>query len=408
MTDAALRWTTGWQFPAPARPWRGSAYAATTAVTSSVLWLLLAIPLTPVISAVVVLSTRPTGAYLIVSAGLLLIGLGLLASLGPRLALTVARAEQWRLRLLDGAPLPHRGHSTHLWRAVAHLVLVGFLAPIWLGALAVLALIVVTTPLSVEHWISDVGSLTGVLVRTTGGLLLIPVLLYLTPLFGSGHAALTRKLLEPEPSEDLVEVARSRARLAHAFDAERQRIERDLHDIAQQRLVALTMQIGLARLDLPGSSPAAAAMSAAHEQARTLMTELRDLIRGISPRTLRELGLLAAVEELAAASSLDVHVDVTPGRYCAEVETAAFAAISEALANATKHTDSTQISITARPEAGQLLIEVRDSGQGGADPTRGSGITGLADRAAAAGGRLLMSSPAGGPTVVRVELPCAS
>ena len=413
MTDAALQPPTRWRLPA-ARPWRGLAYSTTTAVSCGVLWLLLAIPLTPVFSAIVVLYIRPTGAYLILVAGLGLIGLALLRLLGPQLALSMARLERWRLHLFGAAgqhdlsTSPGGPTDPALWRAVAHLVLLGVLAPIWLGVLAAIALIVVSTPLSVSHWMSAAHPLPGVIARTAGGLLLIPVLLFLTSLFGGVHAALAQRLLEPEPSEELVEVARSRARLAHAFDAERVRIERDLHDIAQQRLVALTMQIGLARLDLPESSPAAAAMSAAHEQAKTLMAELRDLIRGISPRTLRELGLLAAVEELAAASALDVRIDVTATRFPAKVETIAYAVISEALANAAKHASGNQNSVYAQLENSYLVVEVRDTGPGGADPARGTGLTGLADRAAAAGGRLLMSSPAGGQTVVRVELPCAS
>jgi len=239
----------------------------------------------------------------------------------------------------------------------------------------------------------------------------VPVLVYLSAVFGGAHAALARLLLcaEPDPvAAELVEAARSRARLADAFDAERLRIERDLHDVAQQRLVSLTMQLGLAKLDLSTDSPASAAVAAAHEQAKTLMVELRDLVRGISPRTLRELGLRAAVEELAAGSSIRVTVDADPGRFPPAVERVAFAAVSEALANAVKHAVATGAAVTVRRAGDRLTVEVRDDGCGGANPSRGSGLTGLADRAAAAGGRLLLSSPPGGPTILRVELPCAS
>jgi signal transduction histidine kinase len=411
VTDTLLRAVTGRRFLVSAWPWRGLAYCATTAVAAGLLWLLVAVPLTPVFSAVVVLCSGHTGGHLIVAAGLGLVGVGLLALLGPRLALSIARAERWRLRLVGDAPLsPGRRGDLYTdpatWRAVAYAVLLGVVGPMWLGVLGVIGLLVVSTPISVEYRISVMDSLAGVVGRVVGGLLLIPVLFYLIALFGGAHAALARLLLNPEPSEELVEVARSR--MAHAFDAERLRIERDLHDIAQQRLVALTMQIGVARLDLPPSSPAAAAMASAHEQAKTLMVELRDLIRGISPRTLRELGLRAAVEELAAASSLEVRVDVASSRFPAEVESVAYAAISEAFANAAKHAATTEVTVTARRKADRLLVEVRDEGAGGADPARGSGLTGLADRAAAVGGRLLLSSPAGGPTILRVELPCAS
>ncbi|WP_431934404.1 histidine kinase [Micromonospora sp. RP3T] len=413
MTDTLLRAVTGRRFLVSAWPWRGFAYSATTALAAGLLWLVLAVPLTPLISAAVLLHAGRTSGYLIVAAGLGLIGVGLLALLGPQVALSTARAERWRLRLAgDTPPPPGRRGALYTdpatWRAVAYMVLLGVVGPLWLGVLGIVGLLVVSTPVAVEHRISVADSLPGIVARTGGGLLLIPALLYLTALFGGAHAALARMLLYPERSEELVEVARSRTRLVHAFDAERLRIERDLHDIAQQRLVALTMQIGMARLDLPPSSPAAAAMAAAHEQAKTLMAELRNLIRGISPRTLRELGLRAAVEELAAASSLEVRVDVAPARLPAEVEAVAYAAISEALANAVKHAAASEVTVTVRRAAGRLVVEVRDEGGGGADPGRGSGLTGLADRAAAAGGRLLMSSPPGGPTILRVELPCAS
>ncbi|MFI7214937.1 sensor histidine kinase [Micromonospora maritima] len=413
MAEALLRAVTGRQFLVSTWPWRGFAYSATTAVAAGVLWLALAVPLTPLLSAAVVLHAGRTGGHLVVAAGLGLVGVGLLALLGPQVALSTARAERWRLRLVGAAPpAPERRGDLYTdpatWRAVAYTVLLGVVGPLWLGVLGVVGLLVVSTPVAVQHRISVADPLTGVVGRAGGGLLLIPVLLYLAALFGGAHAALARMLLRPEPSEDLIEVARSRTRLMNAFDAERVRIERDLHDVAQQRLVALTMQIGLARLDLPPASPAAAAMAAAHDQARTLMAELRDLIRGISPRALRELGLRAAVEEVAAASALDVRVDVTSSRFPAEVESVAYAAISEALANAAKHAGAAEVTVTARRVADGLLIEVRDGGGGGADPTRGSGLTGLADRVAAAGGRLLMSSPVGGPTVLRVELPCAS
>ncbi|ROO52204.1 histidine kinase [Micromonospora sp. Llam0] len=273
MTDTLLGSVTGRRFLVTAWPWRGFAYCVTTAVASGLLWLLLAVPLTPAFSAVVVLFSGHTGGHLIVAAGLGLVGVGMLALLGPRLALAIARAERWRLRLVGDAPLPpgRRGDlytDPATWRAVTYALLLGIVGPMWLGVLGAIGLIVVSTPVSVEYRISVMDSPAGIVGRVVGGLLLIPVLLYLIALFGGAHAALARLLLCPEPSEELVEVARSRTRLAYAFDAERLRIERDLHDIAQQRLVALTMQIGMARLDLPSSSPAAAAMSCAHDQAK--------------------------------------------------------------------------------------------------------------------------------------------
>ncbi|MDG6106830.1 two-component sensor histidine kinase [Dactylosporangium aurantiacum] len=421
-TIALLSAVTRRRFLVSAWPWRGLAYTAGTAVASAVLWLLLCVPAAPVAAAVWLLgrldggSVRSAGTTLCAAAALALTGVGLLAAAGPKLALAVARIERWRLRLAGDGPAPSRpGGSLYgdpaTWRAVAYLPLLAVVAPVWAGALGLVALIVVSTPLSVHYHLSGMHSPATAAGRAALGAVLVPVLLYLAAACGGAHAALARLLLcaEPDPAAaELVEVARSRARLADAFDAERRRIERDLHDVAQQRLVSLTMQLGLARLDLPADSPAAAAVAAAHEQAKTLMVELRDLVRGISPRTLRELGLRAAVEELAAAGPLPVRVEADPGRFAPAVETVAYAAVSEALANAVKHAAATEAVVTARRHGDALTVEVRDDGRGGADPARGSGITGLADRAAAAGGRLLMSSPAGGPTILRVELPCGS
>lgn len=396
-------------------PWRALAYTATTAVASGLLWLVLAGPLLPLALAVEALVARRTG-YLLVAAGLGLVGVGALALAGPRLAVAVAGAERWRLRLAGevATPVCRRGGlytDPATWRAVAYLLLLGVVGPLWLGVLALVGLLVASTPVAVYHRLVDSYPWGDTAGRFALGLVLVPALLYLAAGFGGAHAALARLLLCPEPdpaAAELVEVARSRARLADAFDAERIRIERDLHDVAQQRLVSLTMQLGLARLDLPADSAAAAAVVVAHEQAKTLMVDLRDLVRGISPRTLRELGLRAAVEELAAGSSVRVSVDADAARFPAGVERVAFAAVSEALANAVKHAAPTRVAVAVRRSGDLLTVEVRDDGRGGADPARGSGLTGLADRAAAAGGRLLLSSPAGGPTILRVELPCAS
>jgi len=411
-----LRAVTRPRFLVTAWPWRGVAYTVTTAVASGLLWLALSCPLAPMVLAGALLhSSAPHWTAVLGAAVLGLIGLGLLALAGPWLAVAVARVERWRLGLADTAPTPARRRGSlytdpATWRAVAYLLLLAVVVPVWSGVLALAGLLVVSTPFAVDH---AVGANDSRAATTSGvaGVLLIPVLLYLTAICGGAHAALARLLLCAEPDSttaELVEVERSRTRLADAFDAERRRIERDLHDVAQQRLVSLTMQLGLARHDLPADSPASVAVASAHEQAKVLMVELRDLVRGISPRTLRELGLRAAVEELAAGSPLSVTVEADADRLPPVAETVAFAAVSEALANAVKHAEATSATVTVRCRKSTVTIEVRDDGHGGADPARGSGLTGLADRAAAAGGRLLISSPVGGPTILRVELPCGS
>jgi signal transduction histidine kinase len=243
------------------------------------------------------------------------------------------------------------------------------------------------------------------------GVLLLPVVPYLVTLVAGADATMARALLFTEPDSnlraELTEVSASRARLADAFEAERRRIERDLHDGAQQKLVSLTVQLGLARLDLPPDSPAAAAVAAAHDQARQLMTELRELIHDIQPQILTDLGLPAALDELAGKSAVPVTVDAPIDRRLpGQVESTAYFAVAEALTNIAKHSGAMKASVSARVRDRTLIVEVTDNGRGGADPGRGSGLTGLADRVAVADGRMLLSSPPGGPTVLRVEVPC--
>lgn len=243
------------------------------------------------------------------------------------------------------------------------------------------------------------------------GAVLLPAVPYLLAGLAGGHGALARALLGGSPDQrlraELVEVARSWARLFDAFDAERRRIERDLHDGAQQRLVGLTLQLGLARLDVPPDSPAARAIAQAHEQARQLMVELRELIHGIRPQALTELGLAAALGELAERSAVPVtlDVDLPPSRPPRAVEETAYFVAAELLTNAAKHGGAGRVEVVARRSGPMLTLEVRDDGRGGADPARGTGLTGLADRLAVLGGRMLLASPAGGPAVVQMELP---
>jgi signal transduction histidine kinase len=243
------------------------------------------------------------------------------------------------------------------------------------------------------------------------GVVLLPLVPYLWTLLAGGHAGLARALLLGETTEqlraELVEVSRSRARLADAFEAERRRIERDLHDGAQQKLVSLTLRLGLARLDLPPESSAAESIAVAHEQAKQVMAELRQLIHGIQPQILTDLGLPAALDELADQSPIPVTVNAhLPGRPPNQTENTAYFVAAEALTNIAKHSDATSAAVTLRQYGPLLTVEIRDDGHGGADATRGTGLTGLADRVAVSGGRMLLSSPVGGPTLLRVELPC--
>ncbi|MEV4415993.1 sensor domain-containing protein [Catellatospora sp. NPDC049609] len=362
-----------------------------------------------------------------------------LGGVGTVLAAPFAALERRRLRIADPRPvepgprpaagtawLAARYGEASSWQELLYLVLLGTVAPIAYSLLAFAAFLVavfIVSPLLV-WWdgtdldgVADTIALGPWQVTTPAqaipylvlGLALLPVLAYLTGLLAAGHAATARALLGHGEQAELREVARSRTRLVDAFDAERRRIERDLHDGAQHRLTSLSLQLGVARLDLPDDTPAAQALDRARAEAKDLMVLLRDLVHGISPQTLADLGLPAALRDLADRSPLDVTVAVGPGvadRYPTRVENTAYFAASEALGNVAKHAGAATATVRLAHRHDTLVVEVHDDGRGGADPAGGTGLTGLADRVAAVGGRLLLSSPAGGPTLVRVELPC--
>ncbi|KAK1180681.1 sensor histidine kinase [Streptomyces sp. NBS 14/10] len=238
------------------------------------------------------------------------------------------------------------------------------------------------------------------------GALLLPVAAYPIAAWAGARAAVSLAVLAPGDAE-LTEVRRSRARLVDAYEAERRRIERDLHDGAQQRLVALTMKLGLAGLDLPAGSRAAREVAEAHRMAKDALAELRELIRGVHPQVLTERGLPAAVRDVATRSPMPVDLDVDlERRLPPAVEAAGYFAVCEALANAARHSGADRLRVGGRLRGGVLVLEVTDDGRGGADPAAGTGLTGLADRVAAVDGRMLLSSPVGGPTRLRVEIPC--
>ncbi|MEU4230877.1 histidine kinase [Nonomuraea sp. NPDC026600] len=433
-------------------PWRSLAYLLAGAVPGLVVFAVVANGL---------LSRLP----LVVIAAVLAVGV-----LGRPL---VARFERQRLRLVDGAPLPEtpdRGRREMVLTLVTvfglwwiDVVVVGFTT----GGPIVLILSPVVQP-------DATGLVAG--VAALAGVLLLPVAAYTVTAWAGARGAMVRAMLAPP---ELNEVLRSRARLVDAFEAERRRIERDLHDGAQQRLVALSMTLGLARLDLADDDPAGKLVEQAHDQAKQALAELRELIRGVHPQVLTDRGLPAAVRDLAGRSPLpvNVHIDLTPhppvrekpspekpepGRAAAgelspekpasggpalqkavpekpdtdltrrspvrvggaghppapvggdspvrlpvAVEATAYYVVAEALANVAKHARATKATINGHLEKDRLVVEIHDDGCGGADPADGTGLTGLADRLAVVGGRLSLSSPVGGPTLMRVEIPCA-
>ncbi|MGX5189224.1 sensor histidine kinase [Streptomyces avermitilis] len=241
------------------------------------------------------------------------------------------------------------------------------------------------------------------------GLVLLALCAYALGLAGGARAELTRLLIasrEADLDAKVTELASSRVRLVDAFEAERRRIERDLHDGAQQRLVALTMTLGLARLDVP-PGPLADQLAKAHEEAGKALEELRELIHGIHPKVLADYGLEAAVADAADRSVVPVDVGLElPGRLPEAVEAAAYFVVCEALANVAKHSGASRAEVSGGHRDGRLVLEVHDDGGGGASAADGSGLTGLADRVSVLDGRLALSSPPGGPTLLRVEIPC--
>jgi signal transduction histidine kinase len=213
--------------------------------------------------------------------------------------------------------------------------------------------------------------------------------------------------LNAQVETQLREVRASRARIVAAGDAERKRVERDLHDGAQQRLVSLTLALRLARTRLGDDLDPAARVSLdqASAEAKAALSELRELARGIHPQILTEAGLGPAVESLAARSPLSVAVEVEPRRFPSVVEGAAYFTISEALTNVAKYANADQALVRADWQDGELRVEIVDDGVGGADPSTGSGLRGLADRLEAVNGSLEIRSPLGGGTRLVARIP---
>ncbi|MDK9495104.1 sensor domain-containing protein [Streptomyces katrae] len=246
---------------------------------------------------------------------------------------------------------------------------------------------------------------------TAAGLAGLVLTAYAAALIAGAQVKCARLLLGPRAEDDRVlELTRSRVRLVEAFEAERRRIERDLHDGAQQQLVALSMTLGLAELRLrahPEAADAAALVSRGREEAKLALAQLRDLVRGIHPQVLTDHGLAAAVAEVALRHPVPVTVDLDLPRLPEPVEVTAYFTVAEALANAAKHSGASRVGVAGRVEGDRLTLTISDDGRGGADPRAGAGLAGLADRVAMLQGRLTVSSPVGGPTELRVEVPCS-
>jgi signal transduction histidine kinase len=229
------------------------------------------------------------------------------------------------------------------------------------------------------------------------------------------HRAISTQMMLPSREAELTQRAETatqrRNEAMRAAEVERTRIERDLHDGVQPRLVSVGMTLGMARSKLATDPDAAAVLiDEAHASTKAAITELRQLARGIHPAVLSDRGLDAALSALAARSHIPVHLDVRLEARCSQVvEAALYFAVAESLTNAAKHSEARSVRVTILPRPGGMIwARIEDDGQGGARRLAGGGLDGVANRVAAAGGSFSLTSPLGGPTTIEVSIPCAS
>ena len=382
---------------------------------------------------------------LAVGVGLLpLAATGLLLLFGTAyVAAGVAALERGRAAMLLGKRLPARRHvvaegasaarrvgnrltSRGTWKEMAYCVLMlpvgalfySLVVAVWSVGVAGILLPAYGSALpggevsTWVHWPAALELVTGFVI----GLLALLAAPSVTRALADAELALARGLLSPSGSEQLAArvstLQESRARVVDAADAERRRIERDLHDGAQQRLVSLAVNLGLARATL-GDLPADArkVIDEAHREAKEAIAELNNLVRGLHPAVLEDRGLDAALSGVAARLPIPVRVGVDlPQRPSPTVEAVAYFVVSEALTNVVKHAQATRADVIVEGIGETLLVIVADDGAGGADLAAagvGTGLDGLAKRVASVDGTFSCRSPAGGPTVITVELPCA-
>ncbi len=333
--------------------------------------------------------------------------------------ISIARVERWRMRLIDRDPAPSAhvapdqpGFRSWLrtrltepvtWREFGFTLLSIF--GLWWLDLVVLLFAIGAPIVCIRSAVDDPTVWPwGVL-----GVALIPSAPFTITIWAAARGSLTRTILAPrntELGEELTEVKQSRARLVAAFDDERTRIERDLHDGVQQHLTSLRISLGLMQLDTPAGSVLHSSIGDAQNQVGAALAELRNLVRGVRPQTLADHGLAGAVTDLAGRSLIPIHVDVSAPRLHETIELAAYFIVTETVTNATKHSRATQILVHTRCRDDLLVLQIQDNGIGGARAEAGGGLAGLADRLAIVDGRLRLSSPSGGPTLVYVEIPC--
>ncbi|WP_380166202.1 histidine kinase [Jannaschia sp. R86511] len=354
------------------------------------------------------------------------------------LAFGMVGAERWRIAVflrtwvppMERRP-PHLpawrriGLDPRPWRSLLYLTLMG----LWglTGGLLVTTLLAGSLVALAAPALPDGAVLLGREVApwvpwpvAAGGAVLLLLMPFLGWVLGHVDVALARLAISSDPaareaalSARVETLTETRERAVDSVEAERRRIERDLHDGPQQRLVAIAMDLGLAKQRLstdPGGVEEL--LDRAHASAKEAVVDLRRVARGIHPPVLTDRGLDAALSALAARSPVPVSVHVQPGpRPPARLEAIAYFSVSEALTNVAKHSGATsaRVDVETREVDGRPVLQatVTDDGHGGVDPRRGSGLTGLRDRARAVDGEVLVSSPPGGPTVLTVRLPLA-
>ncbi|MET8689017.1 sensor histidine kinase [Streptomyces sp. NPDC004732] len=316
--------------------------------------------------------------------------------------------ERWRRSLFFHDVFPeHRADDRQILRYLAARTYSGLLCAVVVGLVdfgAVLAgIFAVALTRSSMTWVDVLSQVV------LGGTLLFLAVQGLRALTEQ-DARLARECFGPSERELLQrridELATSRAAVVRAVDVERRRVERDLHDGVQQRLVALAMLLGRARR---GRTPerADALLEQAHKEAQEVLTELREVAWRVYPTALDSLGLREALGGVSERCAVPVRMEYdVPDPLPSAVETAAYFVVSEAVNNAAKHAAADEVSVRVQQRGTTLSVLVRDTGVGGADPT-GSGLTGLGSRVAALDGTLHVESPLGGPTTITAELPCA-
>jgi signal transduction histidine kinase len=320
-------------------------------------------------------------------------------------------ARRWRARLTDRAT----------WKELAYMLLLGpvgiiagaVVIALWSATLAAFASPAVAAAAPHGSWLARLSALA-LVGLVLGGFVLAAITIAATRGLGLACASLASGLLAPNEQALLAARVRAleqtRAGVVESADAQLRRLERDLHDGAQHRLAYIAMELDRARSRMKTDPESAnELLGRAHEESKKAMSELRDLVRGIHPSVLSDRGLDAAVSGLAERCPVPVDVSVTlAGRPPTAVETAAYYVVAESLTNVAKHARAQTAAVTIRGSDRGLEIEVRDDGAGGAARVPGSGLEGLAQRVEALDGTLTITSPAGGPTTVRAELPCAS